>query len=233
MFIVHNVTSIPCLSDESKKDFNDSRSALKDMESNLKITAKKLENSFTKITASIGNQLVVVKTALTTVGKNVKKVDKLLQVLGKDFQKTKWKKFNGHCYYYGSDKQNWFMAESDHENNDHQSNVVHKFELLKANLNYSVISDEINTEINADEIVKAIRLLRNDIHYWLGLTDLNEGEYRWTFDQTKATYIPWDSHYGKKGTTHNCVSFTSYSGTWFDFYCNTKYYYICESNECF
>lgn len=93
MVIVHNVTSIPCLSDESKKDFNDSRIALKDMESNLKITAKKLENSFNKITASIGDQLVVVKTALTTVGKNVKKVDKLLQVLGKDFQSKKYSLF--------------------------------------------------------------------------------------------------------------------------------------------
>ncbi|CAG2191462.1 unnamed protein product [Mytilus edulis] len=55
------------------------------------------------------------------------------------------------------------LNKSDHDYNDHQSNVVHKFESLKANLNYSVISDEINTEINADDIVKAIRLLRNGI----------------------------------------------------------------------
>ncbi|CAC5383722.1 unnamed protein product [Mytilus coruscus] len=153
-----NVTPWPCLSNESKKNFDDSRIALKDMETHLGNTVKKIENGFKKITASIQDQLGVVKAALSNVGEKVKKVDSDFQVLGKDFQ-----------------------------------NIV----------------------------------------YWIGLTDLNEGEFRWSFDQTKATLLPWARNYGKKGNGYDCVAFnTDSKAEWFDYICNNKYYYICESNFC-
>ncbi|CAC5383728.1 unnamed protein product [Mytilus coruscus] len=159
MFICKDVTSMPCLSNESKEDFDDSRIALKDMETHLRNTVKKLENGFKNITASIQDQLGVVKDALSNVGEKVKKVDSDFQVLGKDF-------------------------------------------LSK--------------------------------HYWIGLTDLNEGEYRWNFDQTIVSYLPWRSGYGKLGNGYDCVAMLkSNNGQWIDYTCNTKYYYICESNFCF
>lgn len=27
------------------------------------------------------------------------------------FAEIQWKKYNGHCYYYGSDRRSWFLAE--------------------------------------------------------------------------------------------------------------------------
>lgn len=90
MVICKAVTSLPCLSNESKKDFDDSRIALKDMEIHLGNTVKKLENGFKKITASIQDQLGDVKNALSSVGEKVKKVDSDFQVLGKDFQSKKY-----------------------------------------------------------------------------------------------------------------------------------------------
>ncbi|CAC5373764.1 unnamed protein product [Mytilus coruscus] len=77
-----------------KKDFDDSRIALKDMETHLGNTVKKLENGFKKITTSIQDQLGVVKSALSNVGEKVKKVDSDFQVLGKDFQISLKKLFN-------------------------------------------------------------------------------------------------------------------------------------------
>lgn len=72
-----------------------------------------------------------------------------------------------------------------------------------------------------------------DMVYWIGLTDLNEGEFRWNFDQTKATLLPWARGYGKNGNGYDCVAYNhDKKAEWFDYICNTKYYYICESNFC-
>ncbi|XP_052076595.1 perlucin-like protein [Mytilus californianus] len=213
MIICKAVTSLPCLSNESKKDFDDSRIALRDMENHLGNTVKKLENGFKKITASIQDQLGVVKDALSNVGEKVKKVDSDFRVLGKDFQKTKWHKYNGHCYFYGSDKQNWFTAERKCRE---IGGYIAKIDDKKEN-----------------EKLFASRP-KTDDHLWIGLTDLNEGEYRWNFDQAKATYLPWHSGFGNKGNGYDCVAMINSSGgTWIDYICNTNYYYICESNFCF
>ncbi|CAC5383729.1 unnamed protein product [Mytilus coruscus] len=215
MVICKAVTSLPCLSNESKKDFDDSRIALKDMENHLGNTVKKLENGFKKITASIQDQLGVVKDALSNVGEKVKKVDSDFQVLGKDFQKTKWHKYNGHCYYYGVDSQNWFTAEA----------ITRKCREIGGYI------AKIGDKKENDKIFASKQSTGN--HYWIGLTDLNEGEYRWTFDQTKATYLPWHSNYGKRGNGYDCVAMiVNNGGQWIDYPCNTKFYYICESNFC-
>ncbi|CAG2217916.1 unnamed protein product [Mytilus edulis] len=213
MVICKDVTSIPCLSNESKKDFDDSRIALKDMENNLGNTVKKLENSFKKITASIQDQLGVVKDALSNVGEKVKKVDSDFRVLGKDFKKTKWHKYNGHCYFYGTDSQDWFTAER--KCRDIGGYIA------------KIGDEKENKQIFANKPSASN-------HYWIGLTDLIEGEYRWTFDQTKATYLPWHSSYGKTNNGYNCGGLlNNHNGQWFDHPCNSKFFYICESNFCF
>lgn len=56
------------------------------METRLRNTVKKLKNGFKKISASIQDQLGVVKNALANVGEKVKKVDSDFQVLGRDFE---------------------------------------------------------------------------------------------------------------------------------------------------
>ncbi|CAC5420712.1 COLEC12 [Mytilus coruscus] len=75
--------------------------------------------------------------------------------------------------------------------------------------------------------------LYSDAHYWIGLTDLKEGEWRWSFDQSKATYTTWISGYGSKGTGHNCVQIPNgHDGKWIDYLCSHQVNYICESNFC-
>lgn len=86
MLISNDVTSLSCVSNEAKKDFDDSRTALKEMEDHLRNTTKKLEESFKKITASLHDQLGVVKDALRNVGEKIKNVDDDFQLLGKDLE---------------------------------------------------------------------------------------------------------------------------------------------------
>ncbi|CAG2185745.1 unnamed protein product [Mytilus edulis] len=86
MLISKDVNSLSCVSNEAKKDFDDSRTALKEMEDHLRNTTKKLEESFKKITALLQDQLGVVKDALSNVGEKIKKVDDDFQLLGKDLE---------------------------------------------------------------------------------------------------------------------------------------------------
>ncbi|CAC5413643.1 unnamed protein product [Mytilus coruscus] len=69
-------------------------------------------------------------------------------------------------------------------------------------------------------------------HSWIGLTDLKEGEYRWIYDQTKATFLPWSNGYGALGTKHNCVMIQRHIAQWIDYLCGYKWRYICESDHC-
>ncbi|CAC5383723.1 unnamed protein product [Mytilus coruscus] len=211
MLISKDVTSLSCLSNEAKKDFDDSRFALKEMEDHLGKTVKNLENGFKNITASIQDQLGVVKDALRNVGEKIKKVDSDFQLLGKDLQKNTWHKYNGHCYYYSSDLQNWFNAER----------------------NCREIGGYIVKIGNSKENEHIYASRPKNVGYWIGLTDLNEGEFRWNFDQSKATFFPWTNGRGRMGTGYNCVALnTAKRSEWFDTDCNNRYNYICESNFC-
>lgn len=71
-------------------------------------------------------------------------------------------------------------------------------------------------------------------NYWIGLTDLIEGDFRWTYDQSKAEIKEWYPSYGSKGTGYNCVAAANHVNKLkpFDYTCSTTYRYICESNFC-
>lgn len=66
----------------------------------------------------------------------------------------------------------------------------------------------------------------------MGLTDLKEGEFRWSYDQTIASFTAWHNGWGKKGTTHNCGMMYQGTYTWLDYPCATEFYYVCESHFC-
>lgn len=212
MLISNDVTSLSCVSNEAKKDFDDSRTALKEMEDHLRNTTKKLEESFKKITASLHDQLGVVKDALRNVGEKIKNVDDDFQLLGKDLEKNTWHKYNGHCYYYSSETQNWFNAERKCRELDGY--------IIK------IGNSKENEHIHASR--------PKNVQYWIGLTDLIEGEFRWSFDQSKASFLTWADGHGHRGSTYNCVGMNSGGkAEWFDTSCNNMRYYICESNFCF
>ncbi|CAG2221996.1 unnamed protein product [Mytilus edulis] len=137
---------LPCLTNESKKDLDDSRTALTNLETYLGSTVNTIESDIQKTLNTLKSHLGTLKS---NVGSKVKNLDGDLQVLMGDLEKKKWVKHNGHCYFYGNESLDWFSAEK-------------------------------------------------NIHYWIGLTDLKEGDWRWTFDQSRATYKPWLSGYGAR-----------------------------------
>ncbi|XP_063402257.1 perlucin-like protein [Mytilus trossulus] len=202
---IQHVSGQTCLSNESKDDFDKSRKSLTDVQENIGKVLIKLENDNKKT-------LDMFKETLNTMGQKIKKLDTDFKVLGKDFRKTKWHKYNGHCYYYSPDKADWFTAER--KCRDIGGYVV------------KIDDKEENSNIAANKA-------NSGNHYWIGLIDLKEGEWRWTYDQSKASFTNWTSGYGAKGTDSNCVLLSGSRTDWFDYICSYSTYYICESNFCF
>ena len=65
----------------------------------------------------------------------------------------------------------------------------------------------------------------------MGLEDfVVEGEYQWTGSRTQPEYTNWMA-----GDPNNwrykedCVAMEAANGTWFDFDCETKYAFVCET----
>ena len=77
-----------------------------------------------------------------------------------------------------------------------------------------------------------------DNHFWLGMTDVVNGDWRWIYDQTNPNFKFWYPgypHAAKTSTSknYNCAFMAySYSGKWFDYPCSYTKPYICESNFC-
>lgn len=69
-------------------------------------------------------------------------------------------------------------------------------------------------------------------HYWIGLTDLEERNWRWSYDQTLANFKDWLRGYGSKGTDHNCGLMHGTHAAWIDTACRHTYKYVCESHYC-
>lgn len=67
--------------------------------------------------------------------------------------------------------------------------------------------------------------------YWSGLTDLKEGEWRWSYHQEVAKYKPWHNDYGSRGTSYKCGLLNGRC-LWVDITCHGRYRYVCESNFC-
>ncbi|CAG2217967.1 unnamed protein product [Mytilus edulis] len=76
----------------------------------------------------------------------------------------------------------------------------------------------------------------NKYWYWIGLTNVQEGDFRWTYDQSELSFKNFQSGFPKTGSAgykSNCVYFHPNRGQWIDTNCNSKTAYVCESNFCF
>ncbi|XP_076082410.1 perlucin-like protein [Mytilus galloprovincialis] len=155
------------------------------------------------------------RKVLTDLGKNIKnkikKLDDDMESLVTDFKKKQWYKHNGHCYYFGSEKLSWFKSEQ---------------QCKQIGGHLAKIEDSTENKWIFDKRPKKD-------HYWMGLTDLKEGEYRWSYDQTIASFTAWHNGWGTKGTSHNCGLMYHTTYTWLDYPCATEYYYVCESHFCY
>jgi len=77
-----------------------------------------------------------------------------------------------------------------------------------------------------------------DKHFWLGITDVVNGDWRWIYDQTTPNYkfwypgLPYPASNGNS-KNYNCgLMAYNYSGRWFDNPCSSALSYICESSFC-
>ena len=77
-----------------------------------------------------------------------------------------------------------------------------------------------------------------DNHFWLGMTDVVNGDWRWIYDQTTPNYKFWYPGHpyaasGSSSKTYNCVFMANHhGGKWYDYPCSYTTPYICESNFC-
>ncbi|VDI28989.1 Hypothetical predicted protein [Mytilus galloprovincialis] len=165
---------------------------------------------------NIRGRIGQLKQKLDTMDQKLTSLESDFSWLGQNFTKSTELKghkyeYKGHCYYYSEDKINWFKAEY----------------TCRQTGGYMVKFDE---KTESDEI-SSNRPHKGD-HYWIGLSDLKEGEYRWSYDQTKATFFPWEDGWGAKGTDKNCVMFNGGAARWVDYTCERAFYYICEVDYC-
>ncbi|CAC5386632.1 unnamed protein product [Mytilus coruscus] len=234
LLITEDVHGRSCLTNESKEDFDKSRKALtvvqssigkvvntlesnhqqniKTLESALKQTISIMENNVKKKTGVLKNNLGTFKTTLNSMGQKMKKLDTDFKVLEKVFRKTKWIKYDGHCYYYSTEIEDWFTAER----------KCREIKGYLAKLDKDEEKNNIYSNVN------------KSYDNWIGLTDLKEGEFRWTYDQSKATVTDWYPGFGSKGTGLNCVAANCKTNKLklFGYYCSSKMQCICESNFC-
>ncbi|CAG2204171.1 unnamed protein product [Mytilus edulis] len=125
-----------------------------------------------------------------------------------------WKKINGRCYHYSEDKQNWFTAER-------------KCREIGGYL--AKIEDAAENTILYDNRPQGI----NGGHLWIGLSDLDEGQFRWSIDQELATNVNWVSWHKASDPGHNCVSMYYIGPSWLDWRCSSEFGYVCETDFCF
>ncbi|XP_052097169.1 perlucin-like protein [Mytilus californianus] len=203
------IQNLPCFTDESQKDLEDARKELTTLDNNLEKTVEILADEFQKTLNIMKNQLVAMKT---NVSKIVKNVESDLIVIKKDLKEGQWTKYQGHCYYFSPKGAPWYEAER-----------------LCRDFGGYLVKIDNSTE---NEWLHSNRPNKGS-GYWIGLTDLIEGEWRWSVDQSLATFKTWYSGYGSKGHASNCVSFDGSTSTWFDTSCKTGYRYICERNFCY
>ncbi|VDI20246.1 asialoglycoprotein receptor 2 [Mytilus galloprovincialis] len=186
---------LPCLTNESR-DFSYAKQVLKELNTYMNSQIQQSRNILHNLKANAAQKIKKAENALTN-----------------GIDKKRWKKYNGHCYYYTKSNRRitWFKAES----------------YCRKIGGYLVKLD--NTPEN--KWVYANRPYNGD--YWIGLTDLYEGHFRWTFDQSKTTFTKWVNGYGSKGTSSNCVSYnTAGKAEWFDNSCYNTRPFVCETNYC-
>ncbi|XP_076082317.1 perlucin-like protein [Mytilus galloprovincialis] len=209
VYICGYAESNMCQFNVPSKDITDSKKALTALETYFGTTVNTLERN---VQNSINTLKANLQTLKRNVGTKIKAVDTDLKVLQRDFQKNKWKKYGGHCYYFSRVNRDWFTAEL----------------ACRQSGGYIVKIDNMSE----NSWIAQNRPSRGST--WIGLTDLKEGDWRWSFDQSRPSYTPkWVSGYGSKGTSVNCVVINGGQTLWHDYYCDRALPYVCESNYCF
>ena len=103
--------TLPCLTTGSKKDFANTRNALKSLESYLSKTVSTLQSQITNINGNMKKTVSTLQSQITTIKGKVKTLDKDLITIEEDFRRRKWRKYKDHCYYFETVPVKWTTAE--------------------------------------------------------------------------------------------------------------------------
>ncbi|CAC5382637.1 unnamed protein product [Mytilus coruscus] len=214
LMISKNAFSLHCMADNEKQDFDVSRKALSEIKADIQNIRNTLYSDYHQVVNKMYAVLRKRSDSLSKLDQKIQKIDNDFKFVEKTCQNTddvELDKYNGHCYHYGTDKIDWFTAKKN----------------CKKIGGYLVKID------NKDENKRIHSIIRKTgKNHWIGLADFTEGQFRWTFDQSLATSIPWFPGRGKHDTNRNCVNIGDSSGQWDDRTCSYKLPYICERNLC-
>ncbi|CAG2253236.1 CD206 [Mytilus edulis] len=178
----------------------------------------KSKQDFNKARNALKNLENFLKSQASSINSKVQALDKDMTSIEEDFKrKRQWIKYNNHCYYIGGDSVIWTEAER-------KCREIGGY-LVK-------IDDSSENSWIKQEITKSKKT-----HFWLGSTDVVNGDWRWIYDQTQLSYknfvsgrpYPTSNSYSY---TFNCLTMFYSNGHWYELPCNSKYPYACESNFC-
>ncbi|XP_063399303.1 perlucin-like protein [Mytilus trossulus] len=185
----------------------------------LVVVAIDVSNSFPFVSKKTMDELKTLREKLKQFGIEIKNkfsgLETDLQSIESDIAKRKlFEKYNGHCYYFGEDQLSW-------------SDAQRKCQLIGGNL----VKIEDSSE---NTWLKSNTNGAGTIAYWIGLSDLVEGEFRWTSDQEVVSYKNFD--HGQPNNlrgNQNCVYLDYNAGKWDDATCGNNHKYICEHDFCY
>ncbi|CAC5367504.1 MRC [Mytilus coruscus] len=176
----------------------------------------KFKQDFNKARNALKSLEGSLKSQASSINSKVQAVDKDMTSMEEDFKREgrQWTKYNKHCYYIGDDSVRWTDAER-------KCREIGGY-LVK-------IDDSSENSWIQQQIIKS----NKKTYFWLGSTDVVNGDWRWIYDQTQLSYKNFNPGTSNKNSyTYNCIMMYYSSGNWTDYSCNNGYPYVCESNFC-
>ncbi|XP_052098835.1 perlucin-like protein [Mytilus californianus] len=185
----------------------------------LPCLTNKSKQDFNKARNALKSLENYLKSQANSIKYKVQALDKDMTSMEEDFKRRQWIKYNKHCYYIGDDSVRWTDAER-------KCREIGGY-LVK-------IDDSSENNWIKQQINKSSRRT----NFWLGSTDVVNGDWRWIYDQTQLSYknfassrpFPTSHSYSN---SYNCIGTHYSNGKWYDLPCQNHYLYVCESNFCF
>ncbi|XP_052098844.1 perlucin-like protein [Mytilus californianus] len=185
----------------------------------LPCLTNKSKQDFNKARNALKSLENFLKNQASSINSKVQALDKDMTSMEEDFKRRQWIKYNKHCYYIGDDSVRWTDAER-------KCREIGGY-LVK-------IDDSSENSWIKQQISKSSK----KTYYWMGSTDVVNGDWRWIYDQTQLSYKNFYSGRpfptsNSNSYTFNCIMMHYGNGLWYDYQCNYVTPYVCESNFCF
>ncbi|XP_063403803.1 C-type lectin domain family 4 member D-like [Mytilus trossulus] len=135
----------------------------------LPCLTNKSKQDFIKARNALKSLEDFLKSQATSINNKLQVLDKDMITMEEDFKRRQWTKYNSHCYYIGEDNIIWTEAER-------KCREIGGY-LVK--IDDSSENSWIQQQLNKSSI---------KTYFWLGSTDVVNGDWRWIYDQTQLSY---------------------------------------------